>query len=101
MSRSTDSFRLCICGVDCWPSIRVESNTIDSTADCFFRTGRTGEPLAAFTRVGEIECVLSLDILRCEWDRPGRVAICFGGDVWRVGESPSSYRFAEGDRLNS
>ena len=66
----------------------MESNTVDSTADGFFSTGRTGDTWAAFTRVGEIECVLSLDILCCDLDRSGRVAICFDGDAARVGESP-------------
>ena len=93
-SRSTDSFRLSVCGVDCFPS---------NIVDCFGITGRTGEELTALTRVGETECVLSLDILRCELARTGRVAICFGGEAGRVGEPPESYRFllnGEGDRLN-
>merc|ERR1719394_2259250 len=94
-SKSTDSFRLSICGVDCFPP-NVDSN-------CFGITGRTGDALAALTRVGETECVLSLDILRCELARTGRVAICFGGEAGRVGEPPESYRFllnGEGDRLD-
>ena len=94
-SKSTDSFRFSACGVDCFPP-NVDSN-------CFGITGRTGDALAALTRVGETECVLSLDILRCELARTGRVAICFGGEAGRVGEPPESYRFllnGEGDRLN-
>lgn len=94
-SKSTDSFRFSACGVDCFPP-NVDSN-------CFGIKGRTGDALAALTRVGETECVLSLDILRCELARTGRVAICFGGEAGRVGEPPESYRFllnGEGDRLN-
>ena len=61
----SSSFRFCSCGVDC-------------------------KPLTALTRVGETECVLSLDLLRCEPDRIGLVAICFGGEAGRVGEPPES-----------
>ena len=83
----SSSFRLSVCGVDCFLSKGCD---------------RTGEALTALTRVGEIEWVLSLDIRRCEPDRIGRVAICFGGEAGRVGEPPESYRFllnGEGDRL--